>query len=263
MSLISDVSGAINSAASSVENALGITSGNNAPQGVPSAYAQTYRNQQVPNMRQAVYRLSIHAPNKARTPLETYTFPISPSNIRRNFTSMATFYDTPGTIAQHGVARLIDQYGIAPIVYDISGTTGWQKHLTDGFQYTGLQSIQRIQRMLLEYANLNAMQSQDQQNEFYTLEFYDYFYNEFYEVVPVGPQEIWQDQQKPILTNYQFHLVGVRSVAEPALPQGSTSDPIAAAFDTAVATVQNNVSTFMSGVTDIYQSAQNVVSNLL
>ncbi len=247
---------------SDIESALGISSGNPSPQGSPTAYAQTYRNQQVPNMQQAIYRLSIHNPNKARTALATYTFPLSPSSIRRTETSMATFYDTPGTAAQYGVARLIDQYGMAPLIFDIEGTTGWQKHLTDGFKYTGLESIQTIQSMLLRFANLNADKMAAQSPNLYTMEFYDYFSSVFYEVVPIGPQQIWQDKQRPVLSYYKFHLVGIKSIAHALEPANSTSDPIAAAFGAAVATVQNNVSTFVSGVSSLYGSAQAVVAGV-
>lgn len=247
---------------SDIESALGITSGNPSPQGSPTAYAQTYRNQQVPNMQQAIYRLSIHNPNKARTALATYTFPLSPSSIRRTETSMATFYDTPGTAAQYGVARLIDQYGMAPLIFDIEGTTGWQKHLTDGFKYTGLESIQTVQSMLLRFANLNADKMAAQSPNLYTMEFYDYFSSVFYEVVPIGPQQIWQDKQRPVLSYYKFHLVGIKSIAHALEPANSTSDPIAAAFGAAVATVQNNVSTFVSGVSSLYGSAQSVVAGV-
>ena len=247
---------------SDIESALGITSGNPSPQGSPTAYAQTYRNQQVPNMQQAIYRLSIHNPNKARTALATYTFPLSPSSIRSTETSMATFYDTPGTAAQYGVARLIDQYGMAPLIFDIEGTTGWQKHLTDGFKYTGLESIQTVQSMLLRFANLNADKMAAQSPNLYTMEFYDYFSSVFYEVVPIGPQQIWQDKQRPVLSYYKFHLVGIKSIAHALEPANSTSDPIAAAFGAAVATVQNNVSTFVSGVSSLYGSAQSVVAGV-
>ena len=249
-------------ALSSIESALGITSGNPPSQGTPTAYAQTYRNQQVPNMGQAIYRLSIRNPNKAKTALMTYTFPLSPSNIRRTKTSMATFYDTQGTPAQYGVARLVDQYGMAPLIFDIEGTTGWQKHLTDGFQYTGLQSIQVIESYLLEFARLNANKATSLSSDLYTLEFYDYFSSVFYEVVPVGPQQVWQDSQKPLLTNYKFHLVGIRPVNGPALPSGSTTDPIAAAFGAAVSTVQATVGGLMGGVSSLYSSAQSIVSSI-
>jgi hypothetical protein len=214
-------------------------------------------------MHQAVYRLSIHNPGKAKTALMTYTFPLSPSNIRRTETSMASFYDTPGTPGQYGVSRLVDQYGMAPLIFDIEGTTGWQKHLADGFQYTGLQSVQTIQAYLLEFAKLNADKALANAHDFYTMELYDYFSSVFYEVVPVGPQQVWQDQQKPLLSYYKFHLVGVRSIAAPPLPAGSTSDPIASAFGAAVSSVQASVSGAMSGVSSLYSSAQSVVSSVL
>jgi hypothetical protein len=214
-------------------------------------------------MHQAVYRLSIHNPGKAKTALMTYTFPLSPSNIRRTETSMASFYDTPGTPGQYGVSRLVDQYGMAPLIFDIEGTTGWQKHLADGFQYTGLQSVQTIQAYLLEFAKLNADKALANAHDFYTMELYDYFSSVFYEVVPVGPQQVWQDQQKPLLSYYKFHLVGVRPVAAPPHAASAASDPIASAFGAAVSSVQASVSGAMSGVSSLYSSAQSVVSSVL
>ena len=264
MGLLSAVSGAVNSGISSVENALGISTGSPSSGGLPSAYAQVFRTIPTPVQQYALYRLSIHAPNRQKTPVEVFTFPLSPSSVRRTMTSMAAFYDTPGApVSQFGVARIIDQYGMSPLTFVIEGTTGWQKHLTDGFHYTGLQAIRRIQTILEFFAYLNAGQAQAQKTDFYTMEFYDYFTREFYEVVPIGPQEIWQDKDRPILSFYRFTLVGLKPVSGPALPPGSTQDPIAAAFDSTVVTAQANFNTFMGGVNDLYSTASSVVSSVI
>lgn len=229
--------------------------------GVPSNAAQNFRTEQVPNMRQALYRLSIRSPNKAQNGLVNYVFPLSPANLKRTESSMAVFYDTAAGAKQHGVQRLVDQYGMSPIIFDIEGTTGWQKHSADGYTYTGIQSIQEVQRILLLLAELNVDQMQADLPYLFTLEFYDYFLNDFWEVVPVGPQQIWQDKQRPLFVNYRFRLVGVRSLAAAHPSAGSTSDPIAAAFDTTVATVKNTVNSFAGGVKSLYTSAASIVSN--
>lgn len=237
--------------------------------GIPNQNNQTFRTQAVPNMRSALYRLTIHLPrNVAASKVQggatslTYLFPLSPENLQRTHTGMGAFYDTPGPAKSYGVTRIVDQYGMSPVTFEIKGTTGWQKHSTDGYRYTGLQSIEAVAGLLNTYMELNAELAQEQRSDLCTLEFYDYFMEDFWEVVPLGPQRLWLDKQRPILTNYHFRLIGVRSLAAPVTPK-STADPIAAAFNTAVSTVQNNVSTFASGVASIYSSAQSVVSGVI
>ncbi|MDA8120108.1 MAG: hypothetical protein M0Z85_08745 [Gammaproteobacteria bacterium] len=238
--------------------------------GIPNQNNQTFRTEPVPNMRSSLYRLTIRLPRQyvsaaaqAQSGITaTYLFPLSPENLQRTHTGMGAFYDTQGPVKTNGVTRIVDQYGMAPVIFEIKGTTGWQKHSTDGYRYTGLQSIEAVAGLLNTYMGLNAELAQEQRSDLCTLEFYDYFMEDFWEVVPLGPQRLWLDKQRPILTNYHFRLIGVRSLAAPVTPK-STADPIAAAFNTAVSTVQNNVSTFTSGVASIYSSAQSVVSGVI
>lgn len=266
MSILSSITSTVNSGLASVESVLGINEPSLSGSGLPSAYAQIFRTTPVPVTQYALYRLSIHLPNKTKSALEQFTFPLSPTHVSKRMTSMAAFYDTQASqadmYARNGVTRIIDQYGMSPITFTIEGTTGWQKHLTDGYQYTGLQAIRRVQAMLNRFAALNAVQASAQQDNFYTMEFYDYFAREFYEVVPVGEQEIWQDASQPILSRFRFVLVGTRPVSAPVLPAGSSNDPIVAAFKGTVANVAQNISTFAAGVGDLYSTAASIVSGL-
>ena len=96
---------------------------------------QTYRTENVVNNNTAVYVLSLRNPNGAKTVATNYIFPISPSNLRKAATAMSSFYDVSGTPIENGVSRIVDQYGMAPPIYTLEGTTGWQRHSNDNFAY--------------------------------------------------------------------------------------------------------------------------------
>ena len=226
--------------------------------GVPSAQAQTYRTSAVPNMRKAIYRLAMRKPTAPYALVHAYTFPISPESLRRKRMALAQVYETRGPANTIGGTRVIDQYGMTPTTFVIEGTTGWQYHSTDGYQYTGLESVQQALINLEQIMALNVRQTDALHDELYLLELYDYFMNDFWEVVPVGPQEIWQDQRQPLLTRYRFNFEGLRYLGAPTNP--TTSDPIAAAFSTAVSSVQETVNNAITGVESLYGSAQSVVS---
>jgi hypothetical protein len=109
-------------------------------------------------------------------------------------------------------------WGQAPPVYTLRGTTGWKRHSTDSFALSGKASILAVQALLTQFATLNQYQMQAQATVFYTLEFYDYWMNEFWQVVPVGPQGIDQTADKPILTYYTFRLACIQAVNSPIPP---------------------------------------------
>lgn len=217
------------------------------------AYDQLYRTESVVNTRISLYTLSIFNPGGAKTPYQSYTFPLSPSNMRKEFSSMAAMYDTQGTSEHYGVERLVDQFGMSPPIFSLEGTTGWKKHLSDNFQFTGLESIKQIESMLYTFAKLNADQSQSRKKELYTMEFYDYFSGDYWEVVPIGPQAIRQDQRQPLLFYYNFRFAGLKSVSAPSYPTNKT-DPITQAFNLAINTVSQTVQNFIGGIESTYNS---------
>lgn len=185
--------------------------------GALSFLNQNFSTTKVPNLRLALYTLSIRSPGFAQTSFMTYTFPISPASIRKTPVAMSMIYDTAGPPATGGVARTVDSYGMSPVTYLIEGTTGWDRHQTDGMIFTGLQSIQQIEFMLNLYAALNQQQKQANNPALYTLEFYDYFNEEYWQVEPVGPQEIRQSERAPTLQYYSFRLPGVQPVSAPLI----------------------------------------------
>lgn len=263
----SDISSTIGGVGGDLSNALGI--GGNTHSSNSAAPAQIYRNQQVVNNRHALFQFYIRQPGKKGSVQKKYTLPISPANLKYSNTAMVTFYDTQGfagypsnsnTLGQ-GVQRIVDQYGVAPLVVDIEGTTGWQKHLVDGYKYTGLTSVQDFLGMINGYLTLNAVQSQNQKTDFFTLEFYDYFRPAALEIVPVGPQILEIDKNRPLYYNYKFHFVATRVLSLPTID--STSDPILGAFQTAISTAESTVSTFVGGVSSLYKSATSVMSSIL
>ena len=150
--------------------------------------AQQFRNKPVGLYQPALYQLSIRAPGQAFAELATITFPITPSALRVERSSLSSFAETQGPPSSQGVTRIVDTYGLAPPVFTIEGTTGWDRHSTDGYIITGLQSTQLIAQFLQRYAELNQVQRQSGNPQLYALEFYDYFSLNFWQVEPVGPQ---------------------------------------------------------------------------
>jgi len=209
---------------------------------------QSFRAVQVPNTQLALYTLSIRFPGRAAAPFKVYTFPVSPQAIRKTFTSMSTIYDVPGTPLYNGVQREVDVYGLSPVTYTVEGTTGWQRHSNDGYLFTGLQSVQAIQALLSEYALLNQVQMQNQLTNLYTLEFYDYFNREFWQIEPIGPQGITQDASQPLYTKYRFTWAGINRVDAPIF--SSLSDPLGQLFSAVagpvISTVQSSISSVLS-----------------
>lgn len=214
---------------------------------------QTFRNISVPNFRPALYALAIRAPAPPFAIIAAYTFPISPSSLRKEYVAMNTVFDVAGNPAQRGVQREVDQYGAAPLIWTISGTTGWQRHLTDGFTQTGISSAIALQNLLWQFAELNQVQAQNAIPNLYHLELYDFFTGEFWEVVPIGPQGIYQDARRPIIMNYSFRLAGIRDLSQP--PTGGPIDPIAAAFSVSPGVAQATLSAQIGVMISAYASA--------
>lgn len=181
----------------------------------------------VPVVQYAIYRLSILGPYPPYPVYDSFIFPLSPQQVRKRFMSMSAVYDTQGTVAQSGVNRDLDRYGMAPFVYEIGGTTGWSRHMTDGFQYTGQEAVNRLISMFYEYDALNAQQRLANNPYSYSMEWEDYFNGEFYQVEPYGEQEISADDRAPLLQYFRLRLVGIQPTAAPAMDVAATEDQIA------------------------------------
>ena len=191
--------------------------------------APIFRTSPVPASQPALYQLSIRAPQQNFTELATYTFPLSPSSLRSERSSLSSWSETQGPSTTQGVTRVVDTYGLAPPVFTIEGTTGWDRHLSDGYVLTGLQSMQLLAKFLARYAELNQAQRIAGNPSLYALEFYDYFSLNFWQVEPVGPQVLRQSNDRPLLTYYRFRWAAVRSIGVPIL---GLADALANTFAT-------------------------------
>lgn len=191
--------------------------------------APIFRTVPVPASLPAIYQLSIRAPDQHFAELATFTFPLSPSSLRAERNSLSSWSETQGPASTQGVTRVVDTYGLAPPVFTIEGTTGWDRHLSDGYILTGLQSMQLLAKFLARYAELNQAQRLAGNASLYALEFYDYFSLNFWQVEPVGPQILRQSNDRPLLTYYRFRWAAVRAIGLPVL---GTADALLNTFAT-------------------------------
>lgn len=166
----------------------------------------SFRPQPVPNNAPVLFQLSIRAPNSMFSEFATFTFPLSPSAVRYERSQLSTMMDVQGPAKSQGVTRIIDTYGQAPPIISIEGTTGWDRHAMDGYILTGLQSVQLLQQFISRYATMNQTQMKSGNASLYSLEWYDFFSNQFWVVEPIGPQAVSQDISRPMLTNYRFRF---------------------------------------------------------
>lgn len=194
---------------------------------VSNPAGQIFATRALPNSRFSYYTLAICDPN-SQQPVETYIFPLSPSSVVKEFSAMTNFYDVASQPSQNdnGVTRIVDVFGNSPVTYMLRGTTGWQYHSTDGYAFTGVDSILLLQSALNSFAQRNKQQINSGASNLYTLEFYDYFTGDYWQVVPVGPQRIEQTSQRPLLFEYTLRLVGVKDLS--AGPSVQPPDDLAA-----------------------------------
>lgn len=177
-----------------------------------------YRTYPVSTLPPAIYSLAIRGAAVPFLPFYIYTFPISPSNVRKEVAGMANYYDVAGDSASLGVQRIADVYGLSPPTFTIQGTTGVKYHSTDGYLWTGLESILILQAALAQYFALVAEAGGSVgfgSSELPRLEWYDYFTSAFWQVVPMGPQGIYQDSASPQLLFYRYRLVAIQNLEAP------------------------------------------------
>lgn len=174
----------------------------------------------VANLGTTLYVLSLRAPGASAVPVPqfTFVFPLSPQQIRKEPITLNTIYDVQGDPNQLGVERMVDMWGQSPPIYTISGHTGWKLHSMDGFRYNGKEAVLRLQNLLATFAAVNQQLMLNQATEFFTMEFYDYFMEEFWQVVPIGPQATMQSADRPIINNYQLRLACIKAIDSPIPP---------------------------------------------
>lgn len=220
------------------------------------------------NTTLALYQLSIRKPNGSLSVLPGYNFvfPLTPQLVRKSSSPLVALYDVQGSAKNQGVQRKVDEFGIAPPFFTIVGTTGWQFHSADGFLWTGQGACTRLQNIIDTYTSLNQAIIQNQSGDPYTLEFYDFFRNEFWVVVPRGPIRIEQSADRPILSNYVLDLAAVKAVSYPytAAAEDEVLNALAlgesAGASLAAATLTNALDFASSAVTD---AASSILSGVL
>ena len=221
---------------------------------------QEYRTESVANTQLALYTLSVRTPKAPYSAVLSYTFPLSPQTVRKSFTAMTNIYDVQGPVTAYGVNRIVDQYGNSPAMFSIEGTTGWKRHSNDDFKFTGLSSILQLQKLFDVFAVFNQEQMNNNAKDLFIMEFYDYFSSEYWEVVPIGEQEIRLDASRPLWTYYNLKLAGIKRVSAPPPPQAP--NPIDQMFAIASSNVMNAVTGFIGEVGSAYQELAGVATTL-
>ena len=255
--LISGITSVANSAAG------GLTSIVNALPSVP----QYYFTVPFPNNQLVLYKLQISSSNNTNTyqptsnsflPVAansaanasnpyTYVFPLSPSSINKTTVNLVNYFDVNGgPNSQLGVQRIVDQYGTTPPIITISGTTGFQFHSLDGFQWSGKSSFALLVQILRTYVNLvNTVVNSQQPQNMPQLFFYDGWTGEVFQVVPFGNQAYLMDTSRPIIQTYNLQLL---VVAENSGPQPATNDPISQALVLSEGLLSSGFLTFWNSI---------------
>lgn len=216
----------------------------------PSPFAPGYAPQQfstlpVPNTRATLYQLTLRESASGQL-IQGYTFPISPQMLRKESVALTALHDVQGPAYQGGVARQVDQFGQSPPIFQIQGTTGWRLHSADGFSWDGITSIRVLQGMLFQFARLNQSRAAANDPNLVTLTFSDYFMDEHWIVVPIGPQGILQDARSPLWAQFRFRLAAVRNLAWP--PISAAQDPVTQPASDPVAAAQSGAAIAVGGL---------------
>ena len=196
-----------------------------------------------------LYQLSIRSPGPNAAEYATFTFPLTPSMLRSFRTALKSRSDVRGPYLAAGVTRVMDKYGLTPPTFLIEGTTGWDRHNTDGYVLSGKGSASLLQTCLQLYETLNQQQLAQGNSSLYTLEFYDFFTPQFWQIEPVGPQEIRQANDKPLLVFYRLRWDAIAPVGEPL--EGEI-DAIAQVLEQPVAVAALGAVTTLMAVTALY-----------
>ena len=196
--------------------------------------AQSFSTRSIPNNGVALFALAIFMPS-SNQPVASYIFPISPTDVSKEFTGMSAYYDVGGSPGEFGVHRVVDSYGNSPLNFSIRGTTGFQYHSTDRFGFTGVQSISLFVEILNRYAQINATLQVQGNPTAAILEMYDYYAGDFWSVVPIGRQQVQISNQQPLIFNYNFRLVGISNL-EAAITH--PQDPVLQSFSTPASQTQ-------------------------
>ena len=185
-----------------------------------------------PNNQPVLYKLelfsgsSVGGSNYNPVPLDTFIFPLTPSSVAKQVINLTNYFDVKGDPNNLGVQRIIDVYGLTPPIISISGTTGFQFHSLDQYQWSGRSSFARLVNMIQSYNNLVALSTNSSQvTTLPVLVFTDGYTGEVYGVVPLGTQNYAMDNNRPIYQVYDLRFLAASSVQLAAVSLAQ-QDPI-------------------------------------
>jgi len=184
------------------------------------------------NNQPVLYKLSLFTlgdPN-AVGPTEEFIFPLTPAKVTKTVMNLTNYYDVQGNNTNYGVQRIIDVYGLTPPIITISGTTGFQFHSLDGYQWSGRSSFARLVALIQAYATAVAQaNSSSQTTTLPLLQFTDSYTSEVYNVVPLNQQSYNMDVSRPIYQMYDLQFLA-QTTQTPQSISLSQQDPIVQAF---------------------------------
>lgn len=186
------------------------------------------------NNQAVLYKLSIVAVGSTGPVQDTqdFIFPLTPNNIQKQSVSLTNYYDVagPGNSTNLGVQRIINQYGMTPPIITISGTTGFQFHSLDQFQWSGKASFAKLVNFIQLYiALVTSATSSAQATNVPGLQFTDGFTGEVFDIVPLNQQLYSQDASRPIYQTYNLQFLARASVS-PEVVGLAQQDSIIQAF---------------------------------
>jgi hypothetical protein len=187
------------------------------------------------NNQSVLYKMSIVVNGIPGTIVPDFIFPLTPNNIQKQSISLTNYYDVsgPANSINIGVQRIIDIYGLTPPIITISGTTGFQFHSLDQFQWSGKASFALLVQFIQTYIYAaTAAATSSQATNVPQLQFTDGYTGEVFTLVPLNQQLYTQDSSRPIYQTYNLQFLATASVTQ--VPVGlEEQDLLVQAFITA------------------------------
>lgn len=178
------------------------------------------------NNQAVLYKLSIiygQGPGLAGSPLgpglpgtsiPDFIFPLTPNGVQKQSISLTNYYDVqgPANVINNGVQRIIDIYGLTPPIITISGTTGFQFHSLDQYQWSGKASFANLVQYIQNYIQLAvAATTSSQATNIPQLQFTDGYTGEVFNIVPLNQQLYSQDANRPIYQTYNLQFLASKT----------------------------------------------------
>lgn len=175
------------------------------------------------NNQAVLYKLEIKSNlatslDQSNSGTTTFIFPLTPSSVTKSVINLTNYYDVQGDNTNNGVQRIIDIYGLTPPIITISGTTGFQFHSLDNYQWSGKSSFALLVQFIQQYAVLVATAANSNQTvQMPVMTFTDGFTGEVFNVIPMSRQAYSMDVSRPILQTYNLQFLAQSSTAPTAV----------------------------------------------